>query len=125
MHSKITDPEMKRRFSARRLERVVEEIGKKIADIDFFVKENFGWRGGGVLAWSGMRGVVTVAAAQSLPDSTPFRPQIVLIAFVVARAALLVARSSGRYTSRVLGRAQRILDLREASLQQIADSDES
>jgi monovalent cation/hydrogen antiporter len=41
------------------------------------------------------------------------------------RAALLVARSSGRYTSRILGRAQRILDLREASLQQIADPDES
>jgi monovalent cation/hydrogen antiporter len=229
MHSRVTDPELKHRFSARRLEHVVEEIGRRIADIDFFVKENFGWRGGGVLAWSGMRGVVTVAAAQSLPDSTPFRPQIVLIAFVVAgttllaqgltlpgvirflkitgdepvadraeygelitelsaqaeavlddpalvrpdgrpysaevldrarqdtlvrvgsasrapdadvapreqyrllmlriladeRAALLAARSSGRYTSRILGRAQRILDLREASLQQIADPDES
>jgi CPA1 family monovalent cation:H+ antiporter len=176
-----------------------------------------------------MRGVVTVAAAESLPDDTPYRPQLVLIAFVVAgttllaqgltlpgvirflkitgddpvadraeygalitelsaqaeavlddpalvrpdgrrygaevldrarqdtlvrsgaaappaeedvapreqyrllmlriladeRAALLAARSSGRYTSRVLGRAQRILDLREAALQQIADSDES
>jgi monovalent cation/hydrogen antiporter len=89
MHTKITDPEMKGRFSARRIEHVVEEIGRRIADIDLFVKENLGWRGGGVLAWSGMRGVVTVAAAQSLPDSTPFRPQIVLIAFVVAGTTLL------------------------------------
>jgi monovalent cation/hydrogen antiporter len=42
-----------------------------------------------VLAWSGMRGVVTVAAAQSLPEDTPFRPQVVLIAFVVAGTTLL------------------------------------
>jgi NhaP-type Na+/H+ or K+/H+ antiporter len=57
--------------------------------MDFFVAESFGWRGGIVLAWSGMRGVVTVAAAQSLPDSTPYRPQVVLIAFVVAGTTLL------------------------------------
>jgi CPA1 family monovalent cation:H+ antiporter len=37
-----------------------------------------------------MRGVVTVAAAQSLPDDTPYRPQLVLIAFVVAATTLLV-----------------------------------
>jgi monovalent cation/hydrogen antiporter len=53
------------------------------------VAESFGWRGGVVLAWSGMRGVVTVAAAQSLPDDTPYRPQLVLIAFVVAGTTLL------------------------------------
>ena len=36
-----------------------------------------------------MRGVITVAAAQSLPDDTPLRPQVVLIAFVVAGTTLL------------------------------------
>jgi len=42
-----------------------------------------------VLAWSGMRGVVTVAAAETLPEDTPFRPQVILIAFVVAGTTLL------------------------------------
>jgi NhaP-type Na+/H+ or K+/H+ antiporter len=225
LHRRVTDPELRHRFSARGLERRVEQLARKIADVDFFVAESFGWRGGVVLAWSGMRGVVTVAAAESLPESTPFRPQVVLIAFVVAgttllaqgltlprvirtlriegddaaadraeyaglitelsaraqaviddpalampdgrpyaaavldrireaalirsapgtetgpgtldsreqyrhlmlqilvaeRAGLLAARSAGAYTSRTLTRAQRILDLQEATLQQIPD----
>lgn len=49
-----------------------------------------GWRGGIVLSWSGMRGVVTVAAAQSLPETFPYRPQLVLIAYTVAIVTLLV-----------------------------------
>lgn len=49
-----------------------------------------GWRAGVVLAWSGMRGVVTVAAAQSLPESIPYRPQLVLIAYTVAIVTLLL-----------------------------------
>ena len=37
------------------------------------------------------------------------------------RAGLLTARSAGRYRSRTLTRAQRALDLMEATLQQIPD----
>ena len=37
-----------------------------------------------------MRGAVTVAAAQTLPTNTPYRPQLLLIAFTVAVATLLV-----------------------------------
>jgi CPA1 family monovalent cation:H+ antiporter len=37
-----------------------------------------------------MRGVVTLAAAQSLPTSTPYYEQLVLIAFTVAIATLLL-----------------------------------
>lgn len=37
-----------------------------------------------------MRGVVTLAAAQSLPDSIPYRSQLVLIAFTVAVVSLLL-----------------------------------
>jgi CPA1 family monovalent cation:H+ antiporter len=37
------------------------------------------------------------------------------------RAGLLAARSAGSYTSRTLTRAQRALDLQEATLQQIPD----
>ena len=89
MHSRVTDPEVRHRFSASRLERLASRLARAMGDVDFLVSESFGWRGGVVLAWSGMRGVITVAAAQSLPDDTPFRPQVVLIAFVVAGTTLL------------------------------------
>jgi CPA1 family monovalent cation:H+ antiporter len=52
--------------------------------------EATGWRGGVVLSWAGMRGVVTVAAAQSLPESTPYRNQLVLIAFTVSIVTLVL-----------------------------------
>ncbi len=86
---KGNDTEVSHRFSARRMERLVQHLARTRGDADYFVSEAFGWRGGVVLAWSGMRGVITVAAAQSLPDDTPFRPEVVLIAFVVAGTTLL------------------------------------
>ncbi len=89
IHSRITDPEVSQRFSARRMEHLALHVARTMGDVDFFVSESFGWRGGVVLVWSGMRGVITVAAAQSLPDDTPFRPEVVLIAFVVAGTTLL------------------------------------
>jgi hypothetical protein len=47
-----------------------------------------------VLSWAGMRGVVTLAAAQSLPNGTPYRDQLILIAFVVAITTLLLQGST-------------------------------
>lgn len=48
-----------------------------------------GWRDGVVLGMAGMRGVVTIAAAQTLPGDHPLYESLVLIAFVVAIATLL------------------------------------
>jgi len=62
---------------------------RKRADVGFLASAGLGWRGGAVLAWSGMRGVVTVAAAQSLPTGIPHRSELVLIAFIVAIVTLL------------------------------------
>ncbi|MBG6239606.1 CPA1 family monovalent cation:H+ antiporter [Mycetocola sp. CAN_C7] len=73
----------KRRSRLRRL------VTRKQADVEFLASEGLGWRGGAVLAWSGMRGVVTLAAAQSLPTDIPYRPQLILIAFTVAVVTLL------------------------------------
>ncbi|WP_368496775.1 cation:proton antiporter [Herbiconiux sp. A18JL235] len=53
-------------------------------------REATGWRGGLVLTWAGMRGVVTVAAAQSLPEDIPYRSQLILIAFTVSVVTLLL-----------------------------------
>ncbi|MGD8194009.1 cation:proton antiporter [Herbiconiux sp. P18] len=52
--------------------------------------EATGWRGGLVLSWAGMRGVVTVAAAQSLPEATAYRSQLILIAFTVSIVTLVL-----------------------------------
>ncbi|MFC5337717.1 cation:proton antiporter [Leucobacter denitrificans] len=60
------------------------------ADLDHDLEQQLGWREGVVLSWSAMRGVVTLAAAQSIPSEVPYRPQIVLIAFLVAVFTLLL-----------------------------------
>ena len=56
--------------------------------------ESLGAREGVVLSWSGMRGVVTVAAAQSLPETIPYREQLVVIAYTVAIVTLVVQGAS-------------------------------
>lgn len=47
-------------------------------------------RGGIVGSWAGMRGVVTLAAALTLPEETPLRAELVLIALVVTVGTLLL-----------------------------------
>ena len=43
-----------------------------------------------VVGWAGMRGVVTLAAVFLLPQETPHRPVLVMIAFVVTVGTLLI-----------------------------------
>ncbi|GAA5165481.1 MULTISPECIES: cation:proton antiporter [Amycolatopsis] len=78
-----------RRLSPRRLRRFRERLDRMAADIEFRLTETLGWRGGVVLGWAGMRGAITLAAAQTLPAATPGRAQLVLIAYVVAITTLL------------------------------------
>jgi CPA1 family monovalent cation:H+ antiporter len=60
-----------------------------LADVDYLATRPMGWREGGVLVWAGMRGVVTLAAAQSLPQSVgEARPALILLAFIVAATSL-------------------------------------
>ncbi|MCU1573939.1 MAG: sodium:proton antiporter [Micrococcaceae bacterium] len=83
------DPRQQRR--QRLLQRIYD---RRRADLEQERREGFGWRGGIVLSWSGMRGVVTLAAAQSLPESVPYREQLILIAFTVAIVTLLLQGST-------------------------------
>ncbi|WP_372351700.1 cation:proton antiporter [Streptomyces sp. KL116D] len=78
------------RFGPRKRARIEHRVRRTSADIDFRLTETLGWQGGVVLAWSGMRGAITVAAAQTLPEDTPYRAQLILIAFVVAVTTLLL-----------------------------------
>ncbi|SJN08961.1 Na+/H+ antiporter [Leucobacter sp. 7(1)] len=74
----------------RRVERAERLAERTRADLEHERAQGLGWRDGAVLSWSGMRGVVTLAAAQSIPVGVPYRAQIILIAFAVAVITLLL-----------------------------------
>lgn len=76
---------------------------RRRADMVEVRREGLEWKDAVVLGWSGMRGVVTLAAAQSLPESTPYREQLILIAFTVAIATLLLQGTTLPALIRVLG----------------------
>lgn len=67
---------------------------RRLADIDYFSNERISWREGSVIVWAGMRGAVTLAAAQTLPRDTPSRSILILTAFIVAAASLLLQGST-------------------------------
>ena len=80
----------RRKVSERRLDSFTQRVTQGLATIDYFLREPLGWREGTAVVWAGMRGAVTVAAAQTLPDDTPQRSVLVLVAFAVAALSLLV-----------------------------------
>lgn len=73
-----------------RLERFRTRVRRSLADLDYYLAAPLTWRDGGVVVWAGMRGAITVAAAQTLPPETPHRSFLVLVAFLVAGFSLLV-----------------------------------
>lgn len=87
----------------RRRQRVERTYARLRADLDHTRTDGLDYRGGLVLSWSGMRGVVTLAAAQSLPESTPYRAQLILIAFTVAVVTLVLQGTTLPLLIRLLG----------------------
>ncbi|SEC02707.1 sodium/proton antiporter, CPA1 family [Paramicrobacterium humi] len=88
---------------SKRWHRATRILQRRQADLDFLASEGLGWRGGAVIAWAGMRGVVTLAAAQSLPTLIPHQPQLVLTAFTVALITLVVQGGTLPLLIRLLG----------------------
>ncbi|HEU4850045.1 MAG TPA: sodium:proton antiporter [Terrimesophilobacter sp.] len=74
----------------RRRDRLAQLYRRRSIDIQKQREAGLDWRGGAILSWSGMRGVVTLAAAQTLPRDVPYGPQLILVAFTVAIVTLLV-----------------------------------
>ncbi|MGX6448464.1 cation:proton antiporter [Patulibacter sp. S7RM1-6] len=93
-HRMILETAPAERLTPRRLAMIDRRFRVVRADLDFLVANGMGGRGGVVLAWSGMRGAITVAAAQTLPEDTPYRAELLLIAFVGAAATLLLQGST-------------------------------
>ena len=146
MQERLTTPEGKqetyqevnsrgRRVSERDLDRFARRVTWVLADIDYFLREPLGWREGVVVVWAGMRGAVTVAAAQTLPEDTPQRSVLVLVAFAVATMSfavqggtigpLLRALSAGGRPGAVDARTaeeqSRILELLRTSAESVAE----
>lgn len=74
---------------AGRLELFRRRLESQANDVTAERDQALSWRDGTVLGWAGMRGVVTVAAVQTLPHDHPYYAALVLVAFVVAIVSLL------------------------------------
>lgn len=74
----------------RRVSELRARITRGLNDLDYYQASPLGWKHGTIIVWAGMRGVVTLAAAQTLPTETPARELLILIAFLVALISLLL-----------------------------------
>ncbi|HEY9307137.1 MAG TPA: sodium:proton antiporter [Microbacterium sp.] len=82
----LDSPRAQRRLSAMR-----ERVSRAMSDLDYYQASPLGWKHGAIIVWAGMRGVVTLAAAQTLPrDDTSDRALLVFIAFAVAVGSLML-----------------------------------
>nr|WP_202627618.1 cation:proton antiporter [Cellulomonas sp. APG4] len=112
LNDAVLDPEKVARIAERYprlprrgrgdLERVRARLRRTLADMDYFLAVPLGWRDGGVIVWAGMRGAITVAAAQTLPHDAPDRSLLVLVAYVVATGSLLLQGGTLAAVVRVL-----------------------
>ncbi|WP_028707443.1 cation:proton antiporter [Propionicicella superfundia] len=91
--------------SAEQWERFQLMLARRRADLDYLASERLGPREGTLLVAAGMRGAVTLAAAQTLPHGTPYRSLLILVAFVVAAGTLLVQGGTLGPVARRLGLA--------------------
>ncbi len=108
-----------RASTQRDVERFMRRVTRGLADLDYFLKQPLGWRDGVTVVWAGMRGAITVAAAQTLPEGTPQRTVLVLIAFVVALMSLLLQGGTlGPLLARLARDAMPAVDSEESGQQQ-------
>jgi len=75
---------------AERLEQVRVRLRRERSKVNYLLRDPIGAKEGWIITWAGMRGAVSVAAAQTLPADTPYRSVLVLIAFALAGGSLLV-----------------------------------
>ncbi len=87
----------------RRLGGFRARLGRMMRDLDYYRDSPLGWRHGTIIVWAGMRGVVTLAAAQTLPKDTADRPLLIFVAFLVAVFSLSLQGLTLPWLVRALG----------------------
>lgn len=111
-------PRARSALGERRSANAPESIRRLRNDVDYYEASPLTWKDSTVVVWAGMRGVVTLAAAQTLPEQTPGRDLLVFIAFTVAAGSLmlqgltlpaLVRRLGGRDTVHEAGDDVRLI----------------
>ncbi|MEQ6896487.1 sodium:proton antiporter [Microbacterium sp. KR10-403] len=121
----------------RRMESMRSRVDRMLADFDYYQAQPVGWRNGTILVWAGMRGVVTLAAAQTLPrEGIEHRALLVFIAFLVALISLMLQGFTLPWVVRILGlantgeesplageKARLDADLRAASAQALSSTE--
>ena len=75
---------------ARRARRLSSRVRRRGADLEYFAAEPLGTREGAVIVWAGMRGAITLAAAQTLPTTAPHYPFLLLVSMLVAAGSLTI-----------------------------------
>jgi monovalent cation/hydrogen antiporter len=83
-----------RYLSVKNVRRLATQVRRGLADIDYLSRQPMRFAEGVLVIWAGMRGAVTVAAAQLLPLTVPHRPLVILIAFLVATISLIAQGGS-------------------------------
>lgn len=82
------------RNPSQRIDSMRARVSRALADLDYYQATPIGWKHGTVIVWAGMRGVVTLAAAQTLPRddsiSDSIRALLVFVAFLVALGSLML-----------------------------------
>ncbi len=109
-------------LSRRRRERALQLVRRREADVSFYTEQPLGARDGVVLVWAGMRGVITLAAAQTLPPETAQRSLLVLAAFCVAGASLLLQGGTLTWVVRWLGAESDRTPQRRAQLRALLEA---
>ena len=74
----------------RRLKRRARRNAMRGSDLDYFENEPLGPREGSVIVWAGMRGAITLAAAQTISTHAPMRALLLTIALFIAAGALII-----------------------------------
>ena len=74
----------------RRLKRRARRNAMRGSDLDYFENEPLGPREGSVIVWAGMRGAITLAAAQTISTHAPMRALLLSIALFIAAGALVI-----------------------------------
>ena len=82
------DEKARTRFS-RTFENFRRRLDQQNNDLTAERDQALGWRDGVILGLSGMRGVVTVAAVQTIPADERMRDSLILVAFAVAIVTLV------------------------------------
>ncbi|WP_307814067.1 cation:proton antiporter [Nocardioides baculatus] len=101
--SMAAEPRVASERGQRRMSQFRRRVQRGQADVDYQESEPVTARGGVVLSWAGMRGVVTLAAALTIGTEVEERTLLITVAFVVAVTSLLLYGGTLPLLIRTLG----------------------